>query len=63
MNEYQFSISLNGSFLFRTEWISDSNLKDQTWLELRKRFLPDEGFKITVYERSRVMRDVTKEFI
>lgn len=52
MFDYQFSISLNGKFLFRTDKQDFYNVK--LYVEFVTRFPEKEGFKVTVNKYSKV---------
>lgn len=53
MDERQFSVSLDGHFLFRTQWDDDWYRLQRTEKELAKRFPKEQGFKILRSTRSK----------
>ena len=54
MYDYQFNISQNGHFLFRTEWTSDKFAAKTTEGYLNGKFPEIEGFRVTVIRRSKL---------
>lgn len=52
MFEYQFSISLNGKFLFRTD--KQDNYNEALFMVFKQRFPENEGFDVIVnkYEKT-----------
>lgn len=57
MNEYQISVSRNGRFLFRTDWM-DSSYYAEASSDIADRFLPANGFKVVAHSRSKLMTQI-----
>jgi hypothetical protein len=50
MFEYQFSVSLNGQFLFRTDWSRDN--VPHVAMHLRTKFPSSEGYTVICNKRN-----------
>lgn len=48
MHNYQFTVSLNGKFLFRTDLISSLNDPESVYTELFEKFPESEGYLVNV---------------
>jgi hypothetical protein len=55
MYEVYFSVSLNGKFLFRTDWDDSFDRNFDVEVALSHRFPKKQGFKISRTQRSKIV--------
>ncbi len=65
MNEYQIIISINGVFLFRTEWDSNLDRVKQAISNLKQLYEINEtaNVNIKVYKKDSSMVDIANELL
>lgn len=54
MNEYYFNVSLNGRFVFRTDWEDDLVRVEQTATALKQGFPREAGYVVRKNWRAKV---------